>query len=41
MKQKSNDLDLRSGRNPRLKISKNPHSNLGKKIILMGHDPTI
>ena len=32
MKPKSNDLDLRSGRNPYLKISKNLYSNLGEKM---------
>ena len=32
MKTKSNDLDLISRGNPYLKISKNPHSNLGEKM---------
>ena len=32
MKPKSNDLDLRLGRNPCFKISINLHSNLGKKM---------
>ena len=30
MKPKSNDLDLRSGRNPCFKINKIPHPNLGE-----------
>ena len=32
MKPKSNDLELRSGRNPCFKISKNLHPNLGKTM---------
>ena len=32
MKPKSNDLDLRLGRNPCLKINKNLHPNLGKTM---------
>ena len=35
MKPKSNDLDLRSGRNSCFKISKNPHSNLGEKMKII------
>ena len=34
MKLKSNDLDLRSERNPCLKINKNPSLKLGKKMNL-------
>ena len=32
MKLKSNDLDLRLGRNPCFNISKNPHPNLGETM---------
>ena len=34
MKLKSNDLDIRLGRNPCFKISKNLHSNLGEKMTI-------
>ena len=35
LKPKSYNLDLRSGINPCFKISKNPHSNLGKKMKIL------
>ena len=33
--QKYNDLDLRLGTNPSLKIRKKPHSNLGEKLKIL------
>ena len=36
LNKKSNDLDLRSGRNPSLKIrKKNLHSNFGEKMKIL------
>ena len=35
MKPKLNDLDLRSGRNPCFKISKNPHPKLGEMMKIL------
>ena len=35
LKSTSNDLDLRSGRNPCLNISKNSHSNLDEKMKIL------